>query len=42
MNGFVVFGLILIFVIVIARIINKLFPPDYHQRVEEKYNENNE
>lgn len=41
MNGFVVFCLLLVVVIALARIVNKFLPPDYHQRVEEKYNKEN-
>ena len=42
MNVYVAFVVLVISVIGIAKVINKFFPPDYHQRVEEKYNENNE
>ena len=42
MNVYVAFVVLVIAVIVAATVINKFFPPDYHQRVEEKYNQNNE
>ena len=38
MNDYVAFGALVIAVIGLASIINKFIPPDYHQRVEEKYN----
>lgn len=42
MNVYVAFVVLVISVIGIAKVINKFLPPDYHQRVEEKYNQNNE
>ena len=39
MNGFVLFFVLIVFVIVLARVMKKLFPPDYHQSVEDKYND---
>ena len=38
MNEYVAFGALVIVVIGLAKIINLFIPPDYHQRVEEKYN----
>ena len=42
MNGIVLFFILLAAVIILARIMRKIFPPDYHQRVEDKYNNLNE
>lgn len=39
MNGFVVFGILLVVIIILARVVRKIFPPDYHQCVEDKYNQ---
>ena len=39
MNDYVVAAVLIIAVICLAKIINKFIPPDYHQRVEEKYNQ---
>lgn len=38
MNEVVVFLVLLAIVITLACVVNKFFPPDYHQRVENKYN----
>ena len=38
MNEFVTFAVLVVLVIGLACIVNKFSPPDYHQRVEEKYN----
>ena len=38
MNEFVTFAVLVVLVIGLACIVNKFFPPDYHRRVEEKYN----
>lgn len=38
MNEYAISLTLLAAVIVVARIVNKFFPPDCHQRVEEKYN----
>lgn len=38
MNDYVLFASLVVLVLGLARIVTKFFPPDYHQRVEEKYN----
>ena len=38
MNGIVLFFILLVVVIILARIMRKIFPPDYHQCVEDKFN----
>jgi hypothetical protein len=38
MSEFAISCALIVAVIILACIINKFIPPDYHQRVEEKYN----
>ena len=38
MNDYIFFASMIIIVCALAKVVNKFFPPDYHQRVEEKYN----
>ena len=42
MNEYIAFAALIIAVIGLAKLINKFIPPDYHQRVEDKYNNLNE
>ena len=37
MNGFVIVCAMVIGVIVIACMVNRFLPPDYHNQIEEKY-----
>lgn len=39
MRELATFGALLTIVIIIACVVNKIFPPDYHQRIEEEYKE---
>lgn len=38
MSELVIFAALLFFTVIVARAMSHFFPPDYHQRVEEKYN----
>jgi hypothetical protein len=39
MNDYVVFAALIIAVIGLAKVINIFIPQDYHQRIEDKYNQ---
>lgn len=39
MNDYIICAFLIIAVICLAKIINKFIPPDYHQRIEDKYNQ---
>ncbi len=39
MNDLIVFVLLVAVVIGLAKFVNIFIPPDYHQRIEDKYNE---
>jgi small neutral amino acid transporter SnatA (MarC family) len=41
MNDFIIAGGLLVFVIAVACFVNKFLPPEYYQRVEDKYNDVN-
>ena len=38
MPELVIFAALFLFTAIVARAMDHFFPPDYHQRIEEKYN----